>query len=245
MFKKFMITITILVSLLFTTPTFAYTVKDGDTTAQFAQNHLLTLKEFSRLNPQIKNINSIHIRQNIKTIKPEHKVGEPLHITRQAKNAVHTLSIPNPDSITKADLKVRKAIRIAKQEINENMPKLIEISAYEKDLLARLVRAEAQDEPFNGKVAVACVVLNRMESKKFPGSIRGVIYARGQFQPVLNGEINKPADNESIKAVNEALSSKRNLVGKSLFFYNPQIAQSRWLDTRSTTLIIGRHVFKI
>jgi N-acetylmuramoyl-L-alanine amidase len=112
------------------------------------------------------------------------------------------------------------------------------------DLLSRLVRAEAETEPYEGKIAVACVVLNRVESSKFPNTIREVIYARGQFQPVQNGEINKPADEESIKAVKAALTEQRNLAPGALFFYNPDIATSRWLDTRTTTMIIGQHVFK-
>ncbi|MFD0829504.1 cell wall hydrolase [Neobacillus sp. M.A.Huq-85] len=236
MLKKCITAITILVSLLFATPTFAYTVKDGDTVETIAQDHFLTLKELTRLNPQIENINAIYIGQYINTIKPDHKIGEPLQIGKSANTA-------EPEYITKADLKVRQATHISKQK-TKSSPKLIEISTYERDLLARLVRAEAQNEPFNGKVAVACVVLNRVESKKFPNSIKSVIYARNQFQPVLNGQINKPADKESREAVNEALSSKRELVGSSLFFYNPKIAQSRWLDTRPTTLVIGRHVFK-
>ncbi|MGG0487213.1 cell wall hydrolase [Priestia aryabhattai] len=118
------------------------------------------------------------------------------------------------------------------------------VSAYEKDLLARLVRAEAESEPFAGKVAVATVVLNRVDNSSFPNSIHDVIYQSGQFSPVSNGEINKPADSDSIKAVNEALTWNRSLGAGSLFFYNPSTATSRWLDSRPTTIVIGHHVFK-
>ncbi|MEH7085731.1 cell wall hydrolase [Neobacillus drentensis] len=120
----------------------------------------------------------------------------------------------------------------------------LRLSNNEIDLLARLVRAEAQTEPYKGKIAVACVVLNRIENKKFPDTLKEVIYAPGQFQPVQNGEINKPADKESIKAVKAALSEQRQLVPGALFFYNPANATSRWLDSRKTTMVIGRHVFK-
>jgi len=118
-------------------------------------------------------------------------------------------------------------------------------SDYEIDLLARLVRAEAEGEPYNGKVAVACVVLNRVESPRFPNTIRNVIYEKGQFQPVQNGEINQPADLNSIKAVRDALTVSRHMVGHALFFYNPATAESHWLDSRTTAMQIGRHVFKI
>jgi len=131
------------------------------------------------------------------------------------------------------------------QTVHTNKPEIkIGNSEYEKDLLARLVRAEANGEPLEGKIAVACVVLNRVESSAFPDTIRDVIYQQGQFQPVRNGEINKPADEESIKAVTAALAERRTTAGSSLYFYNPAIAESHWLDNRSTTLVIGHHVFK-
>lgn len=133
--------------------------------------------------------------------------------------------------------------------IRSNEPKIVEpvnlnLSNEEIDLLARLVRAEAQTESLEGKIAVACVVLNRVESPQFPDTIKEVIYAPGQFQPVQNGEINKPADEESIQAVQASLTEERQLAPGALFFYNPAIASSRWLDSRTTTLVIGQHVFK-
>jgi N-acetylmuramoyl-L-alanine amidase len=127
---------------------------------------------------------------------------------------------------------------IQKEPVNTSL------SNSEIDLLARLVRAEAQTEPLEGKIAVACVVLNRVESPQFPDTIKEVIYAPGQFQPVKNGQINKPADQESIQAVKAALADKRQFAPGALFFYNPTIATSRWLDARATTLVIGQHVFK-
>jgi N-acetylmuramoyl-L-alanine amidase len=120
------------------------------------------------------------------------------------------------------------------------------ISAAEKDLLARLVRAEAEGEPYAGKVAVATVVLNRVADSDFPNTITGVInevssghYA---FSPVQNGRINRAADAESIRAVEEALAFRGQGSG-SLFFYNPTIATNHWIATRTQTVRIGNHVF--
>lgn len=145
-------------------------------------------------------------------------------------NSVH-LSVSHTKPITPSESKKEKSVNIS-------------LTDDEIDLLARLVRAEAQTEPYEGKIAVACVVLNRVESEKFPDTVKEVIYAPRQFQPVQNGEINKPADKESIKAVQAALSEQRQLALGALFFYNPAIATSRWLDTRTTTKVIGQHVFK-
>lgn len=117
------------------------------------------------------------------------------------------------------------------------------ISEYERDLLARLVRAEAEIESFKGKVAVAEVVLNRVESEEFPDTIEGVIYQKRQFTPVANGSINKKATEDCYRAVDEALKGS-NYVGDSMYFYDPEIATSRWLDSRPTTVVIGNHTFK-
>jgi N-acetylmuramoyl-L-alanine amidase len=141
------------------------------------------------------------------------------------------------------EINTNRTIRSNEPKIEE--PVNLSLSNQEIDLLARLVRAEAQTEPLEGKIAVACVVLNRVESPQFPDTIKEVIYAPGQFQPVQNGQINKPADEESIQAVKAALSHQRQLVQGALFFYNPTIAASRWLDSRITTHEIGQHVFKL
>jgi N-acetylmuramoyl-L-alanine amidase len=116
------------------------------------------------------------------------------------------------------------------------------LSTAEKDLLARLVHAEAKGEPHSGKVAVAEVVLNRVEDKKFPDTVKEVIYEDRQFEPVDNGMINKPAGKDSKKAVQEALTDKRK-DGDSLFFFNPSKTNSKWLRTRAVTKEIGNHRF--
>lgn len=114
----------------------------------------------------------------------------------------------------------------------------------ERDLLTRIVHAEAEGESHEGKVAVALVVLNRVDSKDFPNTITDVIYQKGQFSPVSNGRINTiTPTNASVVAVNEALE-KRYIDRQSLFFYNPAIATSRWLDTRETVRVVDNHVFK-
>ncbi|MDR4948996.1 cell wall hydrolase [Neobacillus cucumis] len=119
-------------------------------------------------------------------------------------------------------------------------------TAAEKDLMARLVHAEAVGEPYAGKVAVATVIINRVRSADFPNTVRGVIYqiANGHyaFTPVENGQINQPADAASKRAVNEAIA----LTGKgngSLFFYNPKTSTSSWITSRPVTVRIGNHVF--
>ncbi|MFZ3589536.1 cell wall hydrolase [Bacillus sp. DJP31] len=120
-------------------------------------------------------------------------------------------------------------------------------TSYERELLARLVYAEAKGEPYAGKVAVATVVLNRVDSSLFPNSIQGVITERSAggyyaFSPVSSGTINQAADAESKRAVQEALMFRGQGSG-SIYFYNPKTAQSTWIKSRLITIKIGNHVF--
>ncbi|ESU33322.1 hypothetical protein G3A_06935 [Bacillus sp. 17376] len=117
------------------------------------------------------------------------------------------------------------------------------IKEEEVKLLARLVHAEAKGEPYEGKVAVAEVVLNRVEHEQFPDTVKEVIYQRNAFQPVQNGAINKPAGEEAIKAVEDALENENKI--DCLYFYNPETATSQWIFTRDVVKTIGKHAFAI
>jgi N-acetylmuramoyl-L-alanine amidase len=118
----------------------------------------------------------------------------------------------------------------------------VSITSSEKDLLARLVEAEAKGEPYAGKVAVATVILNRVDSNLFPNSVKSVIYQSGQFTPVSNGQINNPASSASKQAVNEAIAFHGQGHG-SLYFYNPSKTTNTWLRSKTVTIKIGNHVF--
>lgn len=109
-------------------------------------------------------------------------------------------------------------------------------------LLARLVHGEARGEPYKGKVAVAAVVLNRVKSSSFPNTIAGVIYQRGAFDAVSDGQINMQPDNESIRAARDAMNGWDPSNG-CLYYYNPKTATSRWMLSRPVLLHIGQHAF--
>ena len=56
-------------------------------------------------------------------------------------------------------------------------------------IMARAVNGEARGEPYEGQVAVAAVILNRVKHSSFPNSIAGVIYQPGAFTAVDDGQI--------------------------------------------------------
>lgn len=111
-------------------------------------------------------------------------------------------------------------------------------------LLARLINGEARGEKYLGQVAVGAVVMNRVKSNKFPNTISGVIYQKGQFSCVKDGQFNKAISKTSTvyKAAREAINGADPTNG-ALFFYNSKTAKSKWIFTRPTIKVIGKHTF--
>ena len=111
-------------------------------------------------------------------------------------------------------------------------------------LLARLIHAEARGESYTGQVAVGAVVLNRVKSSSFPNTISGVIYQPYAFTCVQDGQINLSPNSAATNAAKDAMNGWDPSYG-SLYYYNPQIATSKWIFSRKTIVTIGRHVFAI
>lgn len=116
-------------------------------------------------------------------------------------------------------------------------------SSSELDMLARVIYAEARGEVYEGQVAVGAVVINRVKDPGFPDTITDVVYQRGQFTSVTDGQINLRPNDRAYRAARDAISGKDPSRG-ALFFYNPETAETLWwLSTRETTVVIGNHVF--
>lgn len=118
-------------------------------------------------------------------------------------------------------------------------------SAEDLDLLSRLIMAEAQGEPYQAKVAVGAVVLNRAKSGLFPSSIKEVIYQNingyYQFTPVENGWINKAANTDSINAAKDALTGI-DPTNNALFYYD-NTTTNTWILSKPVSIRIGNMIY--
>ena len=110
------------------------------------------------------------------------------------------------------------------------------------NLLARLVYGEARGEPYSGQVAVAAVVLNRVKSSSFPNTISGVIYQKGAFNVVDDGQINLSPNDTAKKAAQDALNGWDPSYG-AIYYFNPSTATNKWIWSRPMTVTIGKHRF--
>lgn len=127
----------------------------------------------------------------------------------------------------------RRSKAMAKKALSQ-----INIAESDRDLLACLIYCEAGAEPYEGKLAVGSVVMNRCMSGAFPDTIVGVIYQSGQFAPVASGRLAERlmlgANDDCYRAADAVMSGTNN-IGDCLFF--------RTVIDGIEGTIIGNHIF--
>jgi len=128
------------------------------------------------------------------------------------------------------------------QTVKQQKKEVINITNEELLLLSKLVAGEARGESYEGQVAVAAVVINRVKDPRFPNSIKDVIYQKNAFSVVKNGSINLQPTESAYSAAQEALYGK-DPTDKAIYFWNPDIATCRWIKTLNPYMRIGNHVF--
>ncbi|MCM3175356.1 MULTISPECIES: spore cortex-lytic enzyme [Paenibacillus] len=116
------------------------------------------------------------------------------------------------------------------------------LSENELKIMANAVYGEARGEPFEGQVAVAAVILNRVNSPSFPSTPSGVIFQPGAFTAVADGQIYLEPNAQARKAVEQAMNGW-DPSGGCLYYFNPKTATSKWIWTRPQVKTIGQHIF--
>jgi N-acetylmuramoyl-L-alanine amidase len=192
-----------------------YTVHPGDTIANIARRLKIFPASLSRLN-------RLH--------GPIHP-GESLLIPYTGRVPANTVAAPN-----------RPAPKLAPLTSRGTWPNPYHLTAQDIYNLARLVQAEAGDQPFLAQVAVAAVVLNRVKSPAFPDTVDGVILAPGQFETVTAGTFwNNPSATAILAA--KAAATGWDPTGGALYFYNPAMPHAAWMDGLPDGRAIGSQVF--
>jgi len=115
-------------------------------------------------------------------------------------------------------------------------------NATDINLLARIIYGEARGESYEGQVAIAAVVLNRVKNPSFPNTISGVIYQAGAFDAVKDGQFNLTPNETAKKAAADAMNGWDPSRG-AIYYFNPSTATNKWIWSRPMTVTIGRHRF--
>ncbi|GGM22749.1 spore cortex-lytic enzyme [Paraliobacillus quinghaiensis] len=109
-------------------------------------------------------------------------------------------------------------------------------------LMANAVYGEARGESYEGQVAVAAVILNRINSPTFPNTVSGVIFEPRAFTAVADGQIWLTPNDKAKRAVVDAINGW-DPTGEAIYYFNPDTATSSWIWSRPQIKRIGKHVF--
>ena len=131
-----------------------------------------------------------------------------------------------------------KALNIADANLNSYGG----YSSADYELLARIISAEARGETYLGQVAVGAVVLNRIEHPSFPDTLSGVVYQRGAFSCLNDGQFYEPISDSAYKAASDAINGL-DPSGGAIYYYNPVKSTNKWIFSRPVIITIGDHRF--
>lgn len=230
------------------------TIKDKNTTVILFVN-----KNYGYINNKYTQLDNNVLIANSRTFVPIRFISECFDtkvdwkdntVIINSKSSNSTTSGNSTSSNISSTTKPNSSTSNSTQNNSSNTNTLIGSNNYDDAVywLSRIIEAEAGGEPFNGKVAVGEVILNRVESNEFPNTIWGVIFDDNfgiQFEPVANGTIYNTPSSDSIKAAKEALAGS-NYIGDCLYFLNPTIAESNWITkNRDYYTTISNHEFYI
>nr|WP_240628756.1 spore cortex-lytic enzyme [Bacillus salacetis] len=134
----------------------------------------------------------------------------------------------------------------AKQESQPKQPTAVNIpngySQNDIQLMANAVYGESRGEPYEGQVAVAAVILNRVDSPSFPNTVAGVIFEPGAFTAVADGQIWLTPNEKAKEAVMDAIQGW-DPSENAQYYFNPVTATSKWIWSRPQIKKIGKHIF--
>ncbi|ASS75161.1 spore cortex-lytic enzyme [Tumebacillus algifaecis] len=116
------------------------------------------------------------------------------------------------------------------------------LSGNDLKLLANAVYGEARGEPYIGQVAIAAVILNRIDNPNFPNTVPGVIFQPGAFTAVADGQIWLSPNAQAMKAVQDAIKGW-DPSSSAIYYFNPATATSKWIWSRPQIKRIGQHIF--
>ena len=134
-----------------------------------------------------------------------------------------------------------EVIKVREQEEAERKRKAnrgaVSADADEVRLLGALIYCEAGNQPYEGKLGVGAVVMNRVRSGAYPNTIHAVIYASGQFTPAMTGKVARVYEGnvpESCIQAAQAAINGETTIGEATHFRRAGKREG---------YVIGDHVF--
>ena len=148
------------------------------------------------------------------------------------------------------------AFIISKTKAEKVKPKSQYINPLDKFILARIIFAEAAGESHLGRIAVGCVIRNRVKSSRWPDTYKEVILQPHQFSGVgsflwdrfIQNKLLTPEQRriklECFKIAEDIITGRQpDITGGATHYYNPRLASPSWAKKMKITRRIGNHIF--
>jgi N-acetylmuramoyl-L-alanine amidase len=215
------------------TETKAKLAKASKYNKQFVKQQINKGKKFTHYGGVDQTKQSAPSKQPAKTTNP--KPAAP-------KNAAQQPGTPNNNAQKPAAPKptAKKPAATPSKPTAANTP--AGFSSNDIQLMANAVYGESRGEPYIGQVAVAAVILNRVNSASFPNTVSGVIFEPRAFTAVADGQIWLTPNETAKKAVLDAINGI-DPTGDAIYYFNPDTATSPWIWGRPQIKRIGKHIF--
>ncbi|MFS0656502.1 spore cortex-lytic enzyme [Bacillus sp. 179-C3.3 HS] len=176
-----------------------------------------------------------------------HYGGKPLDQQTKAPKRSARKNTAGKNEQPKSGSTGKSSSQSGKQQANQspkqtatNMPG--GFSSNDIQLLSQAVYSEARGEPYEGQVAIAAVILNRLNHPTFPNTIAGVIFEPLAFTAVADGQFYMTPNETAKKAVFDAINGW-DPSESAVYYFNPDTATSEWIWGRPQIKRIGKHVF--
>ena len=193
--------------------------------------------------------------------------AENIKITRKVKISDHvvvTETLKSAENIDPAKFSNQEGIHTGEENVETEIPAdeseseptvvaedttNLKLNDNEYKVLLKIVEAEAGSEDLTGKMLVANVIMNRVNSQKFPDTVTEVVYQRhqgkAQFSPTADGRIDTVnVSQETITAVEKVLNGEDSSNGA--LYFRSVYSNSGWFDRALTRVIEhGNHIFYV
>ena len=211
-------------------------------------------------------VGTLNVYAEDDTLTEETVAAETIRITRKIKiseNVMVTETVKSADQLDPAKFSAQEEIQTGEENVETEIPAdeskssttpavatgktRLELNDNEYKVLLKIVEAEAGSEDLTGKMLVANVIMNRVNSDKFPNTVTEVVYqkhqGRAQFSPTVDGRIDTVnVSQETITAVERVLNGEDSSNGA--LYFRSVYCNSGWFDRALTRVIEhGNHIF--
>lgn len=184
-----------------------------DKTTQYLKNYK---SDKTNSNVSTKKVVSTVKTNTTKSVnKTSNKITKP---TNKVCKQTNKVSKPIVKSVKKQNAKPKKnATSNNKRKSNKKVKKSKSYSNNDLHILTKVIYGEASGQSWDFKVAVGSVVLNRVRSKKYPNTIKGVVFQKGQYACTWDGNYNKKPDKQTKRVAEYLLKNGSQLPSKVLY----------------------------